>query len=211
MNLIKVCLTFIQNSVTINGIPQPGFDPFASFTLGSLQSGDSAIVVFKATVTQVPSPSLISNTAKNFVLNTGIVNYNYSIDPNGQTYSNSASSNITTTFISIGSLTSTKTRDLGYATIGDKILYTIVVKNNGNSLAYQLFFTDTLSNGASFVEGSVVVDSVPQPLYNPINGFYKIDSSYNFIRKEFRLIINNTFFIIEENYTEQRKNQKKLK
>lgn len=298
-DVIPSGLTFIQNSVTINGVAQPGFDPFASFTLGSLQSGDSSIVVFKATVTSVPNPSLITNTAavtytyrinpsgkdivnqitsnavttqinlgqltitksvdktyatindiltysfvvtntgnvnttnvffsdtlqsdvtfndgsvivngvsqttfdptvgftlgnistlgvvnvsftvtvipnpsKNYILNTAIVNYNYFINPNGQPYSNSASSNITTTFISIGSLTSTKTVNLGYATIGNQILYTIVVKNIGNASAYQLFFTDTLSNGASFLQGSVVVDSVPQPSYDPTKGFYLTD------------------------------------
>ncbi|EDT76997.1 DUF11 domain-containing protein [Clostridium butyricum] len=298
-DVIPSGLTFIQNSVTINGVAQTGFDPFASFTLGSIQPGGSSIIIFKATVTSVPSPSLISNTAsltytyrinpsgpdivnevtsnaittqinlgqltitkavdktyatindvltysflvtntgnvnttnaffldilqpdatfnsgsvivngisqplldptsgftlgniatlgvvnlsftvtiiqnpsKNYILNNGIVNYNYLINPNGQTYSNSASSNITTTFISIGNLASTKTVNLGYATIGNQILYTIVVKNIGNASAYQLFFTDTLSNGASFVQNSVIVDSVPQPSYDPIKGFYLTD------------------------------------
>ena len=298
-DVIPTGLSFIQNSVTINGLPQPGYDPFESFTLGTIIAGDSVVVSFRATVTSVPNSSLIVNTAtvtftsrinpagpdiisevtsnavttqinigqlnitkavnKNYatlndiltynfvvtnvgnvnttniffndslesgvafnigsvivngtsqpsydptagfnlgniptlgqvtisftvtvtsvpqqqsILNYAIINYNYKIDPQGQTYTKSTNSNSVITFIKIGKLSAAKTVNLSYATLQNELLYTIVVTNSGNTSAYQLFFTDLLSNGATFVEGSVVVDDIPKPSYNPITGFYLTD------------------------------------
>ena len=47
-----------------------------------------------------------------------------------------------------------------------------VVKNNSNVKIVNLFFKDQIPVGTSFVSGSVTVDGVAYPLYDPEAGFY---------------------------------------
>ncbi|MDO7203727.1 DUF11 domain-containing protein [Paraclostridium bifermentans] len=62
-DVIPTGLTFVTDSVTINGVLKPGFDPYSSFTLGDIISGGTIVVKFDATVSSLPTPSLISNIA----------------------------------------------------------------------------------------------------------------------------------------------------
>ncbi len=42
--------TFVANSVTINGTPQPGFDPNIGFPLPNIAAGTSLTVTFQVMV-----------------------------------------------------------------------------------------------------------------------------------------------------------------
>lgn len=52
-DVIPSGLTFIQGSVTINGTSYTGYNPYNSFTLGNIISGDTVVVTFEAIVTSV--------------------------------------------------------------------------------------------------------------------------------------------------------------
>ena len=54
---------------------------------------------------------------------------------------------------------------------GDKHHYTSTVTNTGTLLKTNLVFSDQIPVGTTFVAGSVKVDGVAQPAYNPANGF----------------------------------------
>ena len=160
-------VTFNPGSVIINGQSYAGFDPTIGFSLGTIPTLGNFIVSFKVTVTKVPSQTT--------VLNYAVITFSCKIDPNGQIYTKSTQSNTVLTYIIFGSLQLAKLVDLAYATLQDTLNYTVVVTNTGNATAKQLFFIDTISNGAIFNTGSVIVDDIPQPTFDPIAGFSVTD------------------------------------
>lgn len=162
-DVIPSGLTFIEGSVKINNISYSGFNPYSSFSIGNIISGDTVVVTFDTTVTSLPNPSLVSNTAN--------ITFSYRVNPNGQDISVITDSNTVTTQINLGSLSLTKSVDKAYATMGDIITYTIVINNNGNVRADNVIFTDNLQEDIVFNLGSVKINGVSYPDYNPNIGF----------------------------------------
>lgn len=156
-------LTFVTDSVTINGISHSGYNPYASFSLGDIISGDTVVVKFDATVTSLPNPSLVSNTAN--------LTFAYRINPNGNDLYGQTNSNTVTTQINLGSLNLVKSVNKGYVTIGDTIVYTVTVTNNGNVNATDVIFTDNLQSDIIFNSGSVKIDGNIYENYDPNQGF----------------------------------------
>lgn len=117
------------------------------------------------TVTVIPLPTHAS------VINYAVGTLSYKIDPNGQYYTKSYQSNTVNTIIIQPSMTVSKVVDKVYATIQNVLNYSLLIKNTGNTTISQLFFSDVLSNGASFKAGTLVIDGVSYPTYDPIAGF----------------------------------------
>lgn len=63
-----------------------------------------------------------------------------------------------------------KSANVSEAILGEIIIYTVNIENTGTADA-DVRFVDPLSEGTSFVEGSVVVNSVSVPGANPVTGF----------------------------------------
>ncbi len=162
-DVIPAGLTFVQGSVTINGTSYTGYNPYNSFTLGNIVSGDTVVVTFEAIVTSVPNPSLVTNTAN--------LTFSYRIDPNGSDIPVQINSNTVTTQINLGSIALTKTVDKTYATMGDILTYTVVVTNNGTVRADNVIFTDSLQSDITFNAGSVKVNGTTHLDYDPTVGF----------------------------------------
>ena len=156
-------LTFVAESVTINGISYPTYNPYESFTLGNIISGDTVVVKFDVTVDSLPTPSLVSNTAK--------LIFSYRIDPNSSDIFAEVNSNTVTTQINLGSLKITKSVDRGYTTKGEVLTYTAIIANNGNIDATSVTFTDNLQSDIKFNQGSVKIDDTTYPDYDPNVGF----------------------------------------
>lgn len=64
----------------------------------------------------------------------------------------------------------TKSVDRSYAIMGDTLQYTSIVENTGSQLAKNIVFKDILQSGITFVDGSVKIDGISYPSYNPISG-----------------------------------------
>ncbi|PEL88524.1 hypothetical protein CN604_31715, partial [Bacillus wiedmannii] len=62
-DVLPSSITFVPNSVTINGVLQPGLDPNTGFSLPDITPGESVEVTFQVTVVSVPSNGTIANTA----------------------------------------------------------------------------------------------------------------------------------------------------
>lgn len=103
--------------------------------------------------------------------NSSSIDYEYKIDPNESPRSKEEISNTTSTNLVIGELGMVKTVDKNYATIGDILNYTVTLTNTGNILLTNIEFKDIIPSGATFVSGSVKVDSQSQPTYDPNVGF----------------------------------------
>ncbi|MEG1251658.1 MAG: hypothetical protein RSE37_23770, partial [Citrobacter sp.] len=123
-------------------------------------------ITYKVTVTSVPTPNPIPNTAS--------VNYSYIIDPiNNIGAVANGSSNTVNTKVNYADLTSgsnfTKTVDKTVDGIGDILTYTFKVKNTGNVPANNVVITDTIPNGTTFIVSSITAD-VPVTGTNPATG-----------------------------------------
>lgn len=159
-DIIPSGATFVEESVIVDGTPQPTFNPNTGFNLGSMLLLASKTVVFQVEVDSLPSPNTISNSA------TTTFNYLVLVPIGG-----SASSNIVVTTINVSTLTVVKSANVTAVTVGDTLTYTTVITNTGNIDAENVEFTDSVDNKLTFVVGSVVVNGTPQPTFNPNVGF----------------------------------------
>ncbi|MBN1040378.1 DUF11 domain-containing protein, partial [Clostridium botulinum] len=156
--------SFVQNSVTINGINQPGTDPSPSvgLPLGTINPNASAIVTFKVLVNTIPNPNPIVNKA--------LLNFTYSADPN-RVISDSQESNGATTTINNANVQGfTKSVDKAFAKVNDVLTYTLSIINTGNATANNVVITDQIPAGTALVSNSVIVNGVSRPGVNPQTG-----------------------------------------
>ncbi|MGL6108092.1 beta strand repeat-containing protein, partial [Romboutsia sp.] len=146
IDTIPTNTTFIANSLTINGVSNPGNPaPPTGINLGTIAFGGITTVTFKVlTTSTIPSPNVVKNNASStFVYNGLPVGIN----------SNTVSTTILNAILSSSKIAKT------YANIGDIITYTIPMKNTGNTTAINIKFIDTIPNGTTFVANSLRQDT----------------------------------------------------
>lgn len=154
---------FIPNSVIVNGVPQPGANPAAGFSVGTVNPGQLVVVQVSYEVviqTLPPSQQLINQVTGNYVYTA----------PDGRVLTGTVTSNTVTIPVSSPDVTVVKSTTAVDAVVGDTILYTILVTNNGISPVNNVVITDQVPTGTVFVSGSVTVNSSPRPGSNPNTG-----------------------------------------
>ena len=169
-DIIPSGAAFIKESVSINGILKPAFNPEEGFSLGSLTSGSSISISFKAEVTGIPSPNTIINNAS--------INYKFYISPEGEQVRASSTSNNVTTIVNKGEAVLIKNVDKKYALLKDTLNYSVTINNTGTVPLTSLFFKDIIEKNLSFVDGSVVIDGIEKKDLNPLTGFNINDINY---------------------------------
>ncbi|MDO7203734.1 DUF11 domain-containing protein [Paraclostridium bifermentans] len=155
--------SFIAGSVSINGISYPSYNPNQGFTLGTICSGETIEVLYQVKVNSVPNPNIVYNQSD--------LVYSYQPDPNGNILTNTIYSNIVQTIINKASYTVTKSVDKAYAQPGEYIVYTTVIQNTGNVDLTNIKFVDFLGIYLSFYEGSLYINGINYPNYNPNTQF----------------------------------------
>lgn len=153
---IPTGMTFNSNTVKVNGSLLAGAIPSGTgVSVGTINSGATATIEFKATVNTIPSPSTI--------INTGTAIYNYTIDPSTPNSGiGGANTNSVSTSVGAATVNLTKSVDKTTAALGDKLTYYTAIKNLGNISVNDVIFIDTIPNGTTFVNGSVSIDGVSQ-------------------------------------------------
>lgn len=73
----------------------------------------------------------------------------------------------------------TSSVDKSYVDIGDTLTYTVSFSNTGTLTANNVIFQNTIPNWLSFVSGSVVINNIQQPTYNPQNSINIGDIAIN--------------------------------
>ncbi|MDE6691271.1 MAG: DUF11 domain-containing protein [Clostridia bacterium] len=154
--------SYVAGSVTVNGVSQPSYDPAAGFPLPDLAVGQAVTIGYTMQannpVTQTP------------VTNFGTLDYSVN-DPSRAIIRFSENTNTVSIDIISNRLTVVKSVDKAYAVKGDTLHYTTVITNTGTLLKSDLVFTDPIPAGTTFVAGSVEIDGVAYPAYNPQTGF----------------------------------------
>ncbi|WP_082927307.1 DUF11 domain-containing protein [Paenibacillus oryzisoli] len=152
-SIADVSTSFIPGSVIVNGLPSPNTNPSTGIPIGTLAPNTPVTVTFEVKIT-MPTPQIINQSSVSFT---------------SGTFSGSSSSNNVVTPVTQANLTLLKTANTSNATVGDTVLYSILVTNTGN-LEATVIVTDTIPAGTSFVENSAIVDGTPQPGVDPITG-----------------------------------------
>ena len=85
-------------------------------------------------------------------------------------FKKSTTSNTTFVQINDADIVSLKTVDLTSVAIGDILTYTTTLTNTGNTDATAVVFTDNIPGGTTFIDGSVLINNIPQLNANPSTG-----------------------------------------
>ncbi|PFL21912.1 cell surface protein [Bacillus cereus] len=156
--------SFIQNSVTINNVPQPGLDPSLGIHLADIPPGNTVFIAFQAQILAIPPSGTLTNNA--------LVNYEYTVNPNQSPAVGSTITNTTVTPIIDATLSINKTVNSTFATIGDTLTFTSTITNSGNTTANNVIFTDLIPDGTTFTPNSFTINGTTIPNANPQNGIH---------------------------------------
>ena len=152
--------TLVPNSVAVDGVPYAGALPVV---ISSISAGQSSTVTFKAVANSIPAVNPVFNIAR----------ADYEFFPfAGYPATGFSNSNPVAVFIIVRALTNIKSVDKTFAVKGDILTYTSVIKNTGSIPVTDVIFKDEIPAGTTFVNGSVYIDGVNFPAYNPQTGFF---------------------------------------
>ena len=91
--------------------------------------------------------------------------------PDGQTIAANLDSNVVNTEVLTYSVPKIKSGDKVFLQEGETSQHTVVITNNSQTRLFDIVFNDIMTTGATYVAGSVAVNGVSQPAYDPIVGF----------------------------------------
>ncbi|MCR8630253.1 DUF7507 domain-containing protein [Paenibacillus radicis (ex Xue et al. 2023)] len=151
--------SFVPNSVLINGFPAAGTDPSAGIPLGNVTTNIE--VMFSVIIVSLPTNQQISNQAS--------AAYSFTL-PDGRTLNGSIVSNSVMIPVSSPNLNVLKTTLSTDVVVGESVLYSIAVTNNGISNVSNVILTDPVPTGTVFNSGSVTIDGNARPAANPSSG-----------------------------------------
>ncbi|MDT3495899.1 cell surface protein, partial [Bacillus toyonensis] len=153
---------FIPGSVIVNNTVLPAADPNIGFSIPNIASGQMATITFQVSVTNLPAVNPTPNTAN--------IVYDFIFNPDFAPIQKSTISNTTFVQINDADIVSLKTVDLTSVTISGILTYTTTLTNSGNTDATAVVFTDNIPDGTTFIDGSVLVNNIPQLNANPSTG-----------------------------------------
>ncbi len=125
--------------------------------------------------------------------------------PDGTTDTSNVDSNESTTEYMTESFLKVKSSSKSYGKPGDELTQTIVLTNNSDYEIEDISIIDTMSEGASYVAGSVTINGTPQPDYDIGTGF-SLDApiaSGESLTITYKITINNQLSVSEITNTAQ--------
>ena len=150
----------VAGSVTVDGVPYAGALPVV---IPSISAGQSVTVAFKAVANAIPAVNPVFNIAR----------ADYEFFPfAGNPATGFSNSNPVAVFIIVRAMTNVKSVDKEFAVKGDILTYTSVITNTGSIPVTDVVFKDEIPAGTTFVNGSVYINGVNYPAYNPQTGFF---------------------------------------
>ncbi|WP_242214212.1 DUF11 domain-containing protein [Bacillus cereus group sp. BfR-BA-01383] len=153
---------FIEDSLSINNVIQPGANPENGVTLGTIQPNTTVTISFQVQLTSIPSG--------NTVINISDTSYEYQIDPSSPIIQRQSLSNAVNTEVRTANVSAIKSANRSITRIGQIITYTVAVTNSGTIPITNTLLIDAIAAGTTFVPNSILVDGIPRPDENPITG-----------------------------------------
>ncbi len=160
-------MTFVADSVEINGVTQPGINPETGFDLPDIANKETVTITFKAEATSVPAVNPAVNKAQ--------FGYEYPlVEGNPPSPFTAETNGSEVTIYNSADVTTVKNSDKTEYLPGETVTYTITVSNAGPSAAKAPVITDTvpaavqspeysIDGGASWQgwTGSVTLEDLP--------------------------------------------------
>lgn len=158
---IPAGLSFVADSVTINGNPSPGSDPNAGFQLPDIGKNETATITFQANVVGIPASGCQ-------YINQATISYHTSLcadqDPTHSILTNEVKTNLN----QLGAkITAEKRTDHTEAALHDVLTFSFILNNVGDLTATDFIFKDVLPSGLTFVEDSFTYNFVPFAVTDP--------------------------------------------
>ncbi len=159
-DMLPLETALVPNSVTVDGVPYAGALPVV---IAEIAPDQTVSISFKVTVNALPAVNPVFNIAR----------ADYEFFPfAGYPATSFSNSNPVAVYIISRQMTNVKSVDKTFAVAGDILTYTSVIKNTGSVPVTDVVFKDSIPVGTTFVNGSVTIDGVSYPAYNPQVGFF---------------------------------------
>ena len=154
--------SFVDGSVKINGAAAPA-DPVLGITLPVLNPGESITVEYDMKINSPSTVTAVTNSAE----------FRYDVgDPvSGIITTYTEPTNAVTVNVVNAKLEVVKSVDKAFAVKGETLTYTITFTNKGNININDIYFTDNIPQGTTFVDGSVWINSQNFASYRPDIGY----------------------------------------
>lgn len=153
---------YVAGTVKVNGVVQQDKNMITGFYLPDLNPGESLTIEYDMQINSPTTSTTVTDTSE----------FQYTVnDPIRGTISFAEYTNPVTIKIASAKLSVVKSVDKGFAIKGDTLTYTITFKNEGNTDINDIYFTDNIPQGTTFVEGSVSINGSRIPAYLPNVGY----------------------------------------
>lgn len=154
--------SYVAGSVKVNGAVQPNYNPTTGFFLPDLNPGETLTVEYDL---QIQSPM-----TKSPVIDTSEFQYTVDDPIRGEVsfaeYTDPISINVLAARLFV-----VKSVDKAYAVKGETLTYTVTFTNEGSIDINDIYFTDNIPQGTTFVEKSVLINGNNIPAYRPEIGY----------------------------------------
>ena len=170
---------FVSGSMMIGSEKYDMYNPIEGFTLPVEIGGFGAemVITYDILVDEYTIVNNITNTTK---INLTLDNKTFEIQSNELGLK-----------IMDNDVTLLKSANTNAVKLGDTITYSVQISNSGTLTNTNLFFSDPIPDGTTFVENSVKIDGEEQQGFNPATGFSLKDLAPNeTIIVEFKVTVN---------------------
>lgn len=144
-------VSFIADSVMLDGAVIPLVAPQSGIQLPILQVGQSVVVSYRVSIAVRPDPPQVVNQA------TASIPF---VTPGGNRINEVITSNPAIVSIFTTGLQLTKAADRSTTRIGEAVTYTLTATNSGTVTNQNIIVSDIIPDGASFIAGSVSLNGI---------------------------------------------------
>lgn len=154
--------SFVDGSVKINGVSVPA-DAVLGITLPVINPGDSVTVEYDLKINSPSTVTTVTNSAQ----------FRYDVgDPiSGIIKTYTEPTNAVTINVVSENLEVVKSVDKAFAVKGETLTYTVTFTNKGNININDIYFTDNIPQGTTFVDKSVMINGQNIAAYRPDIGY----------------------------------------
>ena len=147
-----------EGSLMVDGVAKPSENIFDGITLEPIEKNTSRTITYTLAIAEQPANDMLKLKTE--------ITYSVNEVTNLKEFTNESDIAVVEAAITIN-----KTSDVTAVIEGGNITFMHEIKNEGNTKHTNLFFTDQLPQGVTFVPGSVTVDDVKKEDFDPVAGF----------------------------------------
>jgi uncharacterized repeat protein (TIGR01451 family) len=160
-DILPAGVSFIANSVLRDGVPLPGVTPSSGIPVGTLSPHSQVSVAFQVIVVSLPPSLTLNNRA------TGVYSF---ATLEGRMVRGEVQSNPVSISLLSYQLSTLLTASTPTTFIGDAVMYTLQLRNEGTRLLGGIIATIPIPEGAVFIPSSVIAGGVYLPDADPAPG-----------------------------------------